>query len=379
MHYHTIYACRSILIIATVLLPNGLNAQQAEQAEQVTKKSLAVRYLVPGPVHEAFVSSGQALQLAGIIHQAPPAEAPAIDRPPQGSPDCVWVDGYWDWDAGLRHYTWIPGCWRRAPHNLRWQAGSWAPAPDGVVRRPGYWYDLNRKPQFMPRAPSIAEDREATPSMVGAGNIWIRGSWTVDEERKYKWQPGYVAREEARYQWQPATVLPADGGFVVVPGYWDYPLAGRGTAFAAIQPPLPEVIDLRAIDPLSIQRSPHGTWSYSRLLKGSASAGYSPQPKSVFPSGPPLASQRELLVDGKATLSGIIRKGDLTPHYIEIKLVGGTARVTESDDKGRFEFTEIPYGRYSILAEGPVQNYHRSGAVIVDIDQPSVQVEIELE
>ncbi|MEZ6077233.1 MAG: hypothetical protein R3C56_16680 [Pirellulaceae bacterium] len=88
-----------------------------------------------------------------------------------------------------------------------------------------------------PGAPSIAEDREATPSMVGAGNIWIRGSWTVDEERKYKWQPGYVAREEARYQWQPATVLPADGGFVVLPGYWDFPLAGRGTAFAAIQPP----------------------------------------------------------------------------------------------------------------------------------------------
>ncbi|MCA9181959.1 MAG: carboxypeptidase regulatory-like domain-containing protein, partial [Planctomycetales bacterium] len=375
-HHHNNYACRSILIIATVLLPNRLIAQQTEP---VAKESSAVRYLVPGPVHEAFVSSAQASQQVGIIHHSPPAEVPAIDRPPQGSPDSVWVDGYWDWNAGLRHYTWIPGCWRRAPHNLRWQAGSWAAAPDGVVRRPGYWYDVHRKPQFMSKAPSVAEDREATQSMLGAGNVWIRGSWTVDDEKQYKWEPGYVAREEAGYQWQAATVLPADGGFVVVPGYWDFPLAGRGTAFAAIQPPLPAVIELRAIDPLSIQRSPNGTWIYYRLLQGSVTAGYTPQPKIVFPSHPPLASQRGLLIDGKATLSGIVRKGDLTPHYIEIKLVGGTARVTETDDHGRFEFAEIPYGRYSILAEGPVQNYHRSGAVIVDIDQPTAQVEIELE
>lgn len=376
MHQPTIYACRSILIIATLLQPNRLLAQQTEL---VPNESSAVRYLVPGPVHEALLSVARASQLAEIIRHPPPTEVPAIERPPQIGSGSVWIDGYWNWDAGLQHYTWIPGFWRRAPDNLRWQPGSWVPAPDGAVRHPGYWYDLNRKPQFIRSRPPIDQGREVTQGMVGAGNVWIRGSWTVGDDHKYQWQPGYVARAEAGYQWQPTTVVPAAGGFALVEGYWDFPLAQRGTAFAAMLSPIPNAAGLRALDPLSIQRMPDGTWAYSQLLKTSVTAGNTQQPKITLPSRPPLASESGLLVDGKATLTGIVRKGDLTPHNIEIKLVGGTARVTETDDQGRFVFTEIPYGRYSILAEGPVQNYRRRGVVSVDIEHPTAQVEIELE
>lgn len=384
MHHHNVYAVRLFLLISIVLLPSGLpnglpNGLFAQQIELVPAESSTVRYVVPGPVHEALVPLAQASQVAEIIPEPPPAEAPGIDRPPQDSRDSLWVDGYWNWHAKQRHYTWIPGCWRRAPADLRWQPGSWAPAPDGVVRYPGYWYDVHRKPQFVRRAPPADQGREPTQKMMGEGYVWIRGCWTVDDDQQYEWQPGYVAREEAGYLWQPATVVPAAGGFAVVEGYWDFPVAQRGTAFAAMQPPIPSAAGLRAIDRLSIERTLGGKWAYFRLLQPAVAASNDEQPRIALPTRPPLVSERGLLVDGKATLTGIVRKGDLTPHYIDVKLVGGTARVAETNDEGRFEFTDIPYGRYLILAEGPVQNYHRSGAVSIDIEQPTAQVEIELE
>lgn len=369
-------AVRSILIIATAFQSSELIAQQVEP---VPAQPSPVHYVVPGPLHEALTPLAQASQSVVIISEPPPAEVPDIDSPPQDSRDSVWVDGYWNWNAKLRHYTWIPGCWRRAPANLRWQAGSWVSAPDGVVRHPGYWYDVNRKPHFVRRAPPGDLGREPTPRMMGEGHVWIRGSWTVGDDQQYKWQEGYVAREDAGFQWQPATVLPAAGGFVVIEGYWDFPVAQRGTAFAAMQPPIPSQAGLRAIDRLSIERTSDGKWAYFRLLQPAVAASDNEQPRLALPTRPPIVSERGLVVDGKATLTGIVRKGDLTPHYIDVKLVGGAARVAETDEEGRFEFTDIPYGRYLILAEGPVQNYHRSGAVSIDIEQPTAQVEIELE
>ncbi len=368
---------RLILIIATILLPSKLFGQQQDA---VPSESAAARHLAQGTVHEALISASGIPSQTKIVLQPLPDDVPVIERPAQRGSDSVWVEGYWNWISDSRQFAWIPGFWRRAPENLRWQAGSWIPAPDGVVRHPGYWYDANRPPQRMHRAPPDDQGREATKGMVGDGNVWIRGSWIVNNERKYEWEPGYVARQETGYQWQPSTVLPAADGFAVVEGYWDFPLSERGTVFAAMQPPIPTTAGLRAIDPLSIQRAPDGTWRYSRLLQGSITTGKTFPLSTAPPSRPPHVSQQGLLVDGKASLSGIVRKGKLTPPRIEVKLVGGTARVTETDDKGRFQFTEIPYGRYSILAEGPVQNYHRSGAAFIDIEQPTTaQVEIELE
>lgn len=78
MHQHNIiYVGRSILAIAMILLSSRL---QAQQAEQVPAELSAVRYVVPGPVHEALVPLAQASQVAEIIPEPPPAELPSQRR-----------------------------------------------------------------------------------------------------------------------------------------------------------------------------------------------------------------------------------------------------------------------------------------------------------
>ena len=406
MYSLKLLGCHSVAILGSALLSTSVFGQLAAERPVV---SPATSVLVPGAVHEALVSDSPfPLRPQVIVLQPPPGAVPAAERPPQGSSDSIWIEGYWEWSQPLRQYTWLPGFWRRAPENLRWHAGAWVSAPDGVVRHPGYWYDAQRQPQLMRLAPPDKQEREATRRMTPPGTVWIRGGWTVDQQNQYQWEPGFVATEEEGLQWQPATVLPAAGGFAVVEGYWDYPVSERGTAYAAIQlpkadnftEPLPDTgsapdpsaksdsitkaianfnIELRAIDPLSIQRTAYGGWIYTRLLSPGPSVSQAKPLGRAVPSYRPHISDSGLVLDGQAKLTGIVRKGDLTPHYIKIKLLGGAARVTETDDDGRFEFAEIPYGRYSILAEGPVQNYFRSAAVIVDIDQPTAHVELELE
>lgn len=400
MHILKFTSFHAVAFIASSLLSMSVFGQVAGER---SVESSATSVLVPGPVHEALVSDATLpLRPKVIVRQPPPGLVPAAARPAQASADSVWIEGYWEWLPSQRQYSWIPGFWRRAPQNLRWHAGAWVATPDGVVRHPGCWHDRQGQPRVMRLAPPEKPERVATPRMTRPDTVWIRGGWTVDQQQQYQWEPGFVAVEEPGFQWQPATVLPAAGGFVVVPGYWDYPLAERGTAFAAIglaktansSEPLPRVdpepdsltdsiadfnFELRAIDLLSLQRTAYGTWIYTQLQAAGPNVNQAKLFSRAVPSYRPHLSDSGLLLDGQAKLTGIVRKGDLTPHYIKVKLIGGAARVTETDDNGRFEFAEIPYGRYSILAEGPVQNYFRSAAVIVDIDQPTAHVELELE
>lgn len=81
MHQHNIiYVGRSILAIAMILLSSRLQAQQAEQVPAESSASSAIRYVVPGPVHEALVPLAQASQVAEIIPEPPPAELPSQRR-----------------------------------------------------------------------------------------------------------------------------------------------------------------------------------------------------------------------------------------------------------------------------------------------------------
>ncbi|MCA9132364.1 MAG: hypothetical protein KDA45_04395 [Planctomycetales bacterium] len=391
-------ACTSVLLTGMLCGANAL-----AQPSAVVRSEPAYSVLKMGPVHEALMPeiALDLTQARSVVGQPPPP--PLKEVPPSKSnSQAVWVDGYWQWYAPSRGYVWIPGLWRDVPAGLTWQPGRWVDAPGGVLRHPGFWVADDNQPRMMRQAPPADQGRMVTRRMLGEDAIWVRGSWTVNAEGAYEWQTGYVAAVRPGFEWQPSCVVPASGGYAVLPGYWDYPLESRGQAYAAVQlvqgrgsqasdqPPATSdadrlaarsaVFPRRLIDLTSLRQAPQGNWVYTRLHSGAVPrmerAVAEVEPEVVLK---PRALDRPLLLDGEARIAGIVRKGDLTPGNIQVKLYGGKVAVSESDAQGRFQFTDVPYGSYWIVAEGAVQNYGRRGWATVDVEDPVVEVEIELE
>lgn len=376
----------TLLLPAAVLPISSLGQEPAAIAAAAPVASTASPVQLPGPVHEALVPmSTPAVEVSTRSTRQPPVEQPLLAKPTQTFADAVWVEGYWDWSPYRREFVWVPGTWRRIPPGLSWQPGKWVPAPDGAVRYPGYLFATAASPQIVRTAPpedgEYAKDggRMATQKMVGEDAVWVRGSWELDAQGNYLWTPGFVAGVEPGRVWQPGRIVPIAGAYAVVPGYWDYPLAQRGPAFAALRQPIDPQLPPALVDLQSLARGPDGRWNYTRLSTGNT-VDVAPEVAIAAQAELyPRRLERGLLVDGSGTIMGIVRKGKLTPEYIQVKLMGGAALVTESDENGRFVFDDIPYGSYTLFAEGPVQNYARQGAAFVDVEQPTVEVEIELE
>ncbi len=306
----------------------------------------------------------------------------------------MWIDGYWEWFKDRREFVWLPGIWRRPPAGLTWKPGKWVPSPDGAVRYLGYWYDHQKPPTIMRRLPADDPEflsdggRTATRKMIGEDGFWARGSWSIDAKGMYQWQPGYIAAIEPGYQWQAGRVVPVQGGYAITAGYFDVTLSQRGQVFAAIRPaavattesPKPKFQPKSVpIELSSIARSPQGQWHYMRLRNSNSPD--SAQIKEAHPLNrtSPRRLKRDLALDGLAMIQGVVRKGKLKPHSIEIRIVGGVPQIAHSDDQGRFVFKDIPFGVYRLWAEGPVQNNARHGAIEVNVEQVLVTVDIELE
>ncbi len=371
------------LALAGALLLNPARAQDSTTTKAGPGPAVPLTF---GPVHESLgPASLMPIETNRRVLQNPPAVDPVLERPPQSFPNSRWIDGYWDWHPAFKEFVWIPGVWRIYPPGQDWQSGKWAPAPDGAVRYPGYWFKASQRPTIKRNPPRDNSEslrdggRMATQKMVGQDGFWVRGHWQLDQQDDYRWEPGYVAANDEGFLWQNAQVVPVVGGYAIVDGFWDYPLSQRGLAYAAMRQPISPPTSLTAIDMSSVTRAATGEVVYTQLRRNSQSdraAGPVRVETSILPPRP---LDRELSVDGTATIQGVVRKGKLMPQYIEVKLVGGTARVTESDEQGRFTFSDIPYGTYAIVAQGPVQNYARRGSISVDVEQPVVKAEIELE
>lgn len=351
--------------------------------------------LATGPVHEAVAATDTVtIESTVRVSRQPPTEIPDGERPLRKSSDAVWIEGYWEWFQDRREFVWLPGIWRRPPAGLTWKPGKWVPSPDGAVRYPGYWYDDQKPPTIMRDLPPNNREflrdggRTATHNMLGADGFWARGSWSINAEGKFLWQPGYVAAAEPGYQWQAGRVVPVQGGYAVTVGYFDVTPSQRGQVFAAIRPaavattesPKPKFQPKSVpIELSSITRSPQGQWHYMRLRNSNSPDSAQKKEAQPLHRTSPRRLNRDLALDGLAMIQGVVHKGKLTPHSIEIKIVGGVPQITHSDDQGRFVFKDVPFGVYSLLAEGPVQNNSRHGAIELNVEQVLVTVDIELE
>lgn len=374
---------RLTTLTIALLVPNAIFGQE-EISLPVRVDPGSPTVLTSGPIHEAMLpSSSAAVEETVRVPQKPPADQPQLPKPSRSAAELEWIEGYWQWHHS--QFVWVPGIWRRAPEGYQWQPGKWQEAPDGAVRYPGYWYPSGNLPKIARSAPPAEApglrdwNREPTAKMIGDDAVWVRGSWELNENGDYQWVAGYLAAKEKAYMWQASRVVPVPGGFVVLGGYWDYLMQQRGEAYAALRTPEAGVSQLVPVDLASVVCNARGGWIYTRLAASSRAKLADRDSALLQPVALPRRLSRELVTDGRAVIFGIVRKGDLTPHNIKIKLAGSAALITESDEEGRFRFDDVPYGTYRIVAEGPVQNYLRFGATIIDVDHPEVKVEIELE
>jgi len=190
--------------------------------------------LLRGPVHEAFAEQYNQEAVEGIVvDRAPPPLVPEIppDVKPEGE-NIEWVSGYWFWDEDRRDFIWISGVWRQMPPGQRWV--------------PGYWADLNGRHQWVggtwvsttvTEVGYIAQSPPESLELGPVGNapteqhFWIPGCWTW-RDANYAWRPGYWSAGYTNWVWVPQRYLWTPRGYVFCNGYWDYPIASRGTLFA---------------------------------------------------------------------------------------------------------------------------------------------------
>lgn len=202
-----------------------------------------VDVLARGPVHEAFATTAEPPAPTPVINRRPPE--PVEELPPDERPEgdnVLWVPGYWHYDEERTDFIWISGFWRAAPPGRVWVPGSWREAGGGHQWVQGFWQDVTpTTPNAGPAEPPAIEylppppaPLELTPSIPApdSSSFYVPGSWVY--RHRYVWRPGFWIAHRPNWIWTPAYYRWSPAGYVFVDGYWDYPLASRGTLFAPV-------------------------------------------------------------------------------------------------------------------------------------------------
>jgi len=188
-----------------------------------------------GPVHEAFATPYSEAQPTPMIPRQPPSpiEELAPEERPEG--EASWIGGYWAWDDERRDFLWVSGCWRVKPTGKEWLPGYWRETNGQWQWVSGFWTNVqeDRQQQLTYYTQPPAPPQIAPPGPVAADEFYVPGYWMWHGDR-YVWRAGYVSRVRpgyvyvaSHYQWTP-------GGYVFIPGYWDYAIAQRGLLYAPV-------------------------------------------------------------------------------------------------------------------------------------------------
>ena len=195
----------------------------------------AVQVLAQGPIHESFAQPVLYEPRPGpVIAKQPPN---AINElPPEQKPEGAnvqWIPGYWSWDDGRNDYIWISGVWRAIPPGRQWAPGYWNQVPGGFQWVPGYWSAADaRQAQYLSAPPASLEQGPSSPPPSQEA-VWAPGSW-IWLNNQYAWQPGFWVNAQPNWVWTPGRYTSTPNGYLYNQGFWDYPLANRGTMFAPV-------------------------------------------------------------------------------------------------------------------------------------------------
>lgn len=203
-------------------------------------KDKEVEVLARGPVHEAYAEPTEREPApTPIVNKEPPK--PIEELPPDQKPEgdnVQWIPGYWSYDEDRKDYLWVSGFWRVAPPNRTWVAGSWRKAGDGWQWSGGFWAaakEQKAEVEYLPKPPAPLDNDGANTPAPSESHIYVPGSWVWRE--RYVWRPGFWMEHRPNWVWTSAHYRWTPGGYVYIDGYWDYPLATRGTLFAPVYIP----------------------------------------------------------------------------------------------------------------------------------------------
>jgi len=190
--------------------------------------------LLRGPVHEAFAEQYNQDPIDGLlVDRAPPPPVPEI--PPEIRPEgenVEWLSGYWFWDDDRNDFLWVSGTWRVAPPGQRWLPGYWSEADGRHQWVAGSWVPVERQAiEYIAQSPPESLDLGPVGGAPSDNHFWIPGCWTWSENT-YAWRPGFWSVGYSNWIWVPSRYLWTPRGYVFCNGYWDYPVAHRGTLFA---------------------------------------------------------------------------------------------------------------------------------------------------
>lgn len=229
---------RKMFLAAGLIVAGTMGGTSAAMAQQPPE---GVEVLARGPVHEAFASTAEQPKPTPVLNRRPPE--PVEELPPDQKPDgdnVLWIPGYWHYDEERTDFIWISGFWRAAPPGRVWVPGSWREVAGGHQWVQGFWQDAapatgNRAQEpmieYLPEPPQPLEFAPSIPA-PDATSFYVSGSWVW--RGRYVWRPGFWIAHRPGWCWTPACYRWTPAGYVFVDGFWDYPLAARGTLFAPV-------------------------------------------------------------------------------------------------------------------------------------------------
>lgn len=221
--FHKAFLFSSFLGFFLVILASSVEAQD-------------VQVYRDGPIHEAFItpSTGNNVVIQGISNTPPPEINEQI--PPKCHDSAIWIRGYWAWDVNLNDFIWVSGVWRRPPPEHFWIPGYWKQFDSswGWIR--GFWSQLPEKDlKYINDTPPDPK-QEVISNAPNDNSFWLSGYWEYNEaSAQYRWLRGQWVDFSPDWVYVPAYYLWRPGGYIFIPGYWDYPLEVRGCAYISIR------------------------------------------------------------------------------------------------------------------------------------------------
>jgi hypothetical protein len=253
---------------------------------------------------------------------------------------------------------------------------------EGPRRVEGFWVKqgVTQLALLADPPPAIPEKAVVTKEPP-RGQFWVPG-YHVVVEGKYQWREGFGAKAIRDWVWTPSHTVWTPEGWAFVDGFWDYPLKARGQVFAALdfhnndytQPDLQLLTGYPV--PLDSIAQEGDVWTYRLdenvdLAQELTVSFVAPAAGLAVPAvpTPPIG-----------VIRGVARRGRLTQAGILVRIEGSGIPTVKTDSNGQFIFRDVPYGEYTIVADGALQNIIRRGMVRVQLTEPLLdKVEIPLQ